>query len=54
MGKVKLSLSLTKHYAMTKYEVVKVQLSEILISALDGGKWSASRLGRFTPGTKWI
>jgi hypothetical protein len=23
-------------------------------SALDGGKWSASRPGHFTPGTHWI
>jgi hypothetical protein len=22
--------------------------------ALAGGEWSASRLGRFTPGTRWI
>jgi hypothetical protein len=33
--------------------------SNSLISALDGGEWSASRLGRFTPrerapGTRWI
>jgi hypothetical protein len=25
-----------------------------LFSALEGGEWSASRPGRFTPGTHWI
>jgi hypothetical protein len=25
-----------------------------LTSTLDGGEWSASRPGRFTPGTHWI
>jgi hypothetical protein len=43
-----MSLCLTKHHAMKTY----------LTSALDGGKWSDSRPGRFTPrkrtpGTHW-
>jgi hypothetical protein len=25
-----------------------------LFKGLDGGEWSASRPGRFTPGTQWI
>jgi hypothetical protein len=48
--KVKLSLCLTKHHAVKVYS---------LTSALDGGEWSASHPGRFTPrerapGTHWI
>jgi hypothetical protein len=30
--------------------IVEVQIHAILTSALDGDEWSASRLGRFTPG----
>jgi hypothetical protein len=30
---------------------VEVELHPFLTSALDGGEWSASRRGRFTPGT---
>jgi hypothetical protein len=57
--KLKLSLCLTKHHAMKMYWGVEVWLHAFLISALDGGEWSASRLGRFTPrerapGTHWI
>jgi hypothetical protein len=49
--KAKLSLYLTnKHYAMKAYRRVDIFLS----SALDGSEWSASRSGRFTPGTHWI
>jgi hypothetical protein len=38
---------------------VEVQLNAFLTSELDGGEWSVSRLGRFTPretapGTYWI
>jgi hypothetical protein len=38
---------------------MEVQLHTFLSSALDGGEWSASRPGRFTPreralGTHWI
>jgi hypothetical protein len=44
---------------MKVYWGVEVQHHELLISALGGGEWSASRLGRFTPreiapGTHWI
>jgi hypothetical protein len=62
-GKVKLKLSLcsflTEHHAMKVYWGVKVQLHAFLTSALDGGEWSASHHGRFTPrerapGTHWI
>jgi hypothetical protein len=47
--KVKLSLSLTKYHAMNTYWGVEVYLRAFLTSALDGGEWSASRPGRFTP-----
>jgi hypothetical protein len=39
---------------MKAYEVVDVQIHASLTSALAGGEWSASRPGRFTPGTHWI
>jgi hypothetical protein len=44
---------------MQAYWGVEVQFHAFLTSALDGGEWSASRLGRFTlreivPGTHWI
>jgi len=31
---------------------VEVQIHSLFTSALDGGKWSASRSGRFTPGAQ--
>jgi hypothetical protein len=54
-----LSLYLTKHHAMKTYWGVEVYLHAFLTSALDGGEWSASRPGHFTPkerapGTHWI
>jgi hypothetical protein len=45
--KVKLSLRL--HYAMKTYSGGGIA-PPFLTSALDGGEWSASRPGRFTPG----
>jgi len=33
---------------------VEVYLNTFLISTLDRGEWSASRPGRFIPGTHWI
>jgi hypothetical protein len=44
---------------MKAYRGVDVQIHIFLTSALVGGEWSASRLGRFTPrerapGTHWI
>jgi hypothetical protein len=44
---------------MKAYGGVDVQIHVFLTSALFGGKWSASRPGRFTPGkratgTHWI
>jgi hypothetical protein len=46
---------------MEAYWGVEVYLHGFLTSTLDGGKWSASRLGRFTPPlrerapvTRWI
>jgi hypothetical protein len=43
---------------MKTYGGVVVQIHVFLISALDGGEWSASRPGRLTPGrepgTHWI
>jgi hypothetical protein len=55
--KVKLSLCVTKHHAMKAYW--RNSSTHSLISALDGGEWSASRPGRFTPrkrapGIHWI
>jgi hypothetical protein len=39
---------------MKAYGGVNVQISIFLTSALAGGEWSASRPGRFTPGTHRI
>jgi flagellar basal body rod protein FlgG len=44
-----MSLGLTKYHATKTYGGVKLQQHAFLISALDGGKWSASRSGRFNP-----
>jgi hypothetical protein len=46
--KVKLSLSLTKHYAMKTYGGVCVKIHGLLTSALVAGEWSVSRPGSFT------
>jgi hypothetical protein len=46
---VKLSLCLTKHHPMKTYSGSGGIAPRILTSALDGGEWSASRPGRFTP-----
>jgi hypothetical protein len=56
--KVNLSLCLTKHHAVKTYWEVEVYIHTFLTSSLDGGEWSASRPGRFTPrekapGTHW-
>jgi hypothetical protein len=40
------------HYAMKAYEGVDVYIHILLTSALAGGEWSASYLGRFTPGER--
>jgi hypothetical protein len=39
---------------MKVYGGADVYIHIFLTSALAGGEWSASRLGRFTPGTHWI
>jgi hypothetical protein len=39
---------------METYGGVDVWIHVLLISALDGGDWSSSRTGRFTPGSHWI
>jgi hypothetical protein len=57
--KVKLSLCLTKHHAIKAYWEWRYSSTHSLTSALDGGEWSTSRPGRFTPrekapGTHWI
>jgi hypothetical protein len=57
--KVKLSLCLTKHHAMKTYRGSGGIAPYILDLVLDGGEWSASRPGRFTPrerspSTHWI
>jgi hypothetical protein len=49
LNKRKSPCALTKHHAMMAYWGVEVQLYAFLTSALDGGEWSASRPGRFTP-----
>jgi hypothetical protein len=48
----KLSLCLTKYHAMKTIGGVEVQLHAFLTSALDGGEWSASHPGCFTPGER--
>jgi hypothetical protein len=48
--KVKLSLCLTKHYAMKAYGRMDVQIHYFLTSALVGGEFLASSSGRFTSG----
>jgi hypothetical protein len=45
---IKLSLCLTKHHSMKAYWEWRYNTYS-LTSALDGGEWSASRPGRFTP-----
>jgi hypothetical protein len=49
---VKLSLCLIQHHAIKTYGRVKLYLYAFLTVALDGGEWSASHLGRFTPKAK--
>jgi hypothetical protein len=39
---------------MKVYGGVDAQIHIFLTSALAGGKWTASRPGRITPGTHWI
>jgi hypothetical protein len=39
---------------MKTYGRVDVYIHVFLTSALVGGEWSASRPGRFTPGTHWL
>jgi hypothetical protein len=39
---------------MKAYGGVDVQIHVLLTSALVVGEWSASRRGRFTPGTRWM
>jgi hypothetical protein len=39
---------------MKAYGGVHVQIHIFFTSALARGEWSASRPGRFTPGTHWI
>jgi hypothetical protein len=39
---------------MKAYARVDVCIHVFLTSALAGSEWSASRSGRFTPGTHWI
>jgi hypothetical protein len=46
-------MCLVKHYAMETYGSGGIA-PPFFISALVGGEWSASRPGRFTPGTHWI
>jgi len=48
-GKVVLLLFLTEHHAMKAYWDWRYSSTHSLTSAVDGGEWSASRPGRFTP-----
>jgi len=41
-----------KHHAMKTYGGVELWLYAFITSALDGGEWSSSRPGRFTPGLR--
>jgi hypothetical protein len=50
-GKVKLFLCLTKHHAMKTHWGWMYRVTH-LISALEGGEWSVSRPGCFTPGKR--
>jgi hypothetical protein len=50
--KGKLSLYLSKHYAMKAYRGMDVYTHVFLTSALVGCEWSASRPSRFTPGER--
>jgi hypothetical protein len=52
LSEVKLFLCLTKHHIIYTYWGMEVYIHAFLISALDGGEWSASRPGRFTPGVR--
>jgi hypothetical protein len=47
---LKFSLYLIKHHNMKVYKDVEVYVHASLTSAIDGGEWSASRLGCFNPG----
>jgi hypothetical protein len=42
-------LFLTEHHAIKACGEVEVQLHAFLALALEGGEWSALRLGRFIP-----
>jgi hypothetical protein len=58
-SKAKFSLGLTKYSAMNTHGCVEVYINAFVTLALDGGEWSASRHGRFTPGgtaprTQWV
>jgi hypothetical protein len=58
-GEVVRVLFLTEHHAMKVYWGVEYSSTHSLTSALDGGEWSASLPGRFTPkeiapNTHWI
>jgi hypothetical protein len=50
--KVNLSLRLIKRHAMKTHVEEEVQLHTFSSSVLDGGEWSASRLGFFTSGER--
>jgi hypothetical protein len=41
-----------KHHAMKTYGEVAVKIHVFLTLVLDGGNWSASSPGRFTPGER--
>jgi hypothetical protein len=44
--------ALTKHRTVKTYGGMEVEFHAFLTSELDGGEWSASSHGRFTPGTQ--
>jgi hypothetical protein len=47
-----MSLCSTKYHITKTYWGVELWLHALLTSALDGGEWSASRPGGFTPGVR--
>jgi hypothetical protein len=51
---IQLSLWVTEYHTVKAYGAGKVQLQELLTSALGGAEWSASRPDNFSPGIHTI
>jgi hypothetical protein len=52
MVRLKISLCLSKHHFMKMYGRIELYLQALITSALDGGVWSHSRLGRIKSGER--